>query len=138
MRRAPVPSLVYMSSALPAFGKHSTRHLHAQAHRLHGASIHGRWTPQYRLQALLGLTSTGKHCKAACGWALPQGQHWACLGRSQAVLLSVRPGNHLLKSSWLAGKNGADAGPTALPWALICSPALHMQTCRPPSEQDTR
>lgn len=25
--RAPVPSLVYMSSALPAFGKHTTRHL---------------------------------------------------------------------------------------------------------------
>lgn len=25
--RSPVPSLVYMSSALPAFGKHSTRHL---------------------------------------------------------------------------------------------------------------
>ena len=26
--RLPVPSLLYMSSALPALGKHSTRHLH--------------------------------------------------------------------------------------------------------------
>jgi hypothetical protein len=30
-RRGPVPSLVYMSSALPALGKHSTRHLRASA-----------------------------------------------------------------------------------------------------------
>ncbi len=30
-RRGPVPSLVYMSSALPALGKHSTRHLRAPA-----------------------------------------------------------------------------------------------------------
>ena len=35
MRRAPVPSLVYMSSALPALGKHSTRHLRCKAHVMH-------------------------------------------------------------------------------------------------------
>lgn len=39
--RLPVPSLLYMSSALPALGKHSTRHLHRLRPASWVAPVHG-------------------------------------------------------------------------------------------------
>ena len=95
--RLPVPSLLYMSSALPALGKHSTRHLH----RLHSAS---RVAP---VHGTLQAESQGP-CTIICDGAISQSrghsnqyqmQRLPCLAFGQAVALSLRPGNHLLNTS---------------------------------------
>ena len=85
--RTPVPSDVYMSSALPALGKHSTRSLRRQRQRSAGrstASALPRNVPR-EPEVLMAL------------------QSYPHLGLSHAVLLSPIPGNHLLKVSASGG-----------------------------------
>ena len=87
-----MPSDVYMSSALPAFGKHRTRSLHAIGRMLLQSEPLG--------QATLG------HCMDAD--AAHDRMQGTCLGGAvlQAVLLRASPGNHLAKVAASGGGKG--------------------------------
>lgn len=90
---APVPSLVYMSSALPAFGKHSTRHL---KHRVE--SICADCSPVYCEKNAI------KRHQSPCY------SREKYLGSGHDVRLKGRPGNHFINSTSSTGPKEGEQG----------------------------
>ena len=145
-RRTPVPSDVYMSSALPAFGKHSTRSLGQKSRRQALEGTHDQADPLHADKAWRGAvagTQPGSRCHQMLRlWCSAKPPY---LGLSQAVLLSARPGNHLRKVSASGGGKraarsasvlpfsaprpltGGRSAPPLLKYARICSSLLSVQ-----------
>lgn len=107
LRLVPVPSLVYMSSALPALWKHSTRHLHA---------MHRRRSESAPCKQPLSSCSTGsvRQLRCSCCWSC-RAQLKGCLkvadlcGHCSACLQGYSAYFGELFMVWLRSKPGIQA-----------------------------